>query len=266
MKATNREELYRDSLTELSLAHRHMAQKVYDKDGVCLSLACRWIREIHAADIWMGWSLKQSPTDRLARVLLDIRDVVTRHKAYLAQRDANEAKVVQLRAWDLMRREVAALRDAKLSEGDNAAFAESVKQARGWVAHANGSWVTQPERDLAQAYGLGLEGLGSWELGDDDAARATLAKVLGKLPTSTAHLVLWRGVGAKAESHAVGLYKTHGAFWQDWYVFDPNFGEFKLNSLATAARAVWMTGAYLGMGSVRLVEARKPQAAAGAAA
>ncbi|WP_342375161.1 C58 family peptidase [Myxococcus stipitatus] len=266
MKATNREELYRETLTELSLAHRHMAQRAYDKDGVCLSLACRWIREIHAADIWMGWSLKQSPTDRLARVLLDIRDVVVRHKAYLAQRDANEAKVAQLRAWDLVRREAAALRDAKLSEGDNAAFVEAVKQARGWVAQANGSWVTQPERALAQAYGLGLEGVGSWALGDDDAAHATLTKALRNLPTSTAHLVLWRGTGAKAESHAVGLYKTHGAFWQDWYVFDPNFGEFKFNSLAKAATAVWQTGMYLGMNSVRLVEARKSQPAAGAAA
>ncbi|AGC46993.1 hypothetical protein MYSTI_05717 [Myxococcus stipitatus DSM 14675] len=266
MKATNREEMYRDTLTELSLAHRHMAQKLYDKDGVCLSLSCRWIREIHAADIWMGWSLKQAPTDRLARVLLDIRDVVTRHKAYLAQRDANELRVMQLRARDLLNREVAALRDSKLSEEDNAAFVEAVKQARGWVAHANGSWVTQPERALAQSYGLGLEGVGSWELGDDEVAHATLKKVLGNLPTSTAHLVLWRGAGAKAESHAVGLYKTHGALWQDWYVFDPNFGEFKLNSLHKAATAVWQTGLYLGMNSVRLVEAKKPPAAAGAAA
>lgn len=260
------EALYRGHLTGLALAYRHMAQRQYDSVGVCLSLACRWIREVSAADLWMGWSLKQSSADRVTRVLLDIQVVIARHKAYLAQRDKNEVKVLELRVRDQLRREVAALHDSKLGEQENAEFAEAVKQAKGWVAHKNGSWVTQPEVALAQTYDLDLEGVGAWEFANDDDAKTKLEALLGKLPTSTAHLVLWRGVGEKAESHAVGLYKSHGAFWQDWYVFDPNFGEFKINSLSKAANAIWATGAYLGMRGLRLVEARKRQPAAGAAA
>ncbi|NVJ20753.1 MULTISPECIES: hypothetical protein [Myxococcus] len=245
---------YGDLLSQNANAYHPMRQREHNGGNLCFAFACRWAREILSADIWMKWSLKQTSAQRIGKILLDLPEVTKQHRDYQNQLDSDAHNVRQLQ---FSRHSAQLNRRIDSEEFEPGKDPDSLKInaiTRGRFFD-NGAWLTPTESKLALAFNLHLAGVGHWDLTPNSLPGlvTSFTDILSRVAKQTAYLLFFAEMNT-TRAHAVGIYRSHGMAWQDWYVFDPNHGEFKYNSYTYGHAALLAIATQLGMDSVRLMQ------------
>ncbi|WP_408890331.1 hypothetical protein ACJ2CR_05435 [Myxococcus faecalis] len=236
-----------------AISHRLMNQSRYGGGRICFAFSCRWAREIMASAVWMNWSLKQTPDQRITAILLDLAEITKQHKLYGEQLDRDQATIDELKLTRLFAQQSRRIDDEEVPPDQDPTTLEIRRLTRG-QEYGNGAYLTSTESGLALAFGLHLAGLGHWALapGNMDSLQTSFDALMALVPKQSTCLLFFNKQGT-SRAHAIGVYRSHGMTWQDWYVFDPNFGEFKFNAYRYARFALMAIATSLGMDSVRLM-------------
>jgi len=180
-------------------------------DGFCYSLAAEWCRMILADSLEQNFSApSQSAADRTGAFdTLGMAQSIARDQGiYLAAVAANKPAANMVEAFLLVSQ------SGFLDAVDNAALLG----------------VAIPLADQTMAVGMDILVRGITARGvrpTSQGMRVTAENCASRLQSKHAYVITLRYSGG---GHALGCYVTHGFFSFDYYLFDPNFGEFVANS------------------------------------
>lgn len=174
--------------------------------GVCLSLSSSWAKSmLLAPKTW--WSAPAaSPQDRISRFHLDREEILGNQAVYEARGERHKKNLAALRLAAL----VAKRSNLQGMTDESVMISIAIKPA---ITDLGASIKNHASRAI-ESHGIKVTNVQECKWNAVTAVIPTGNPVIFTFDTGT------------QSGHAIGIYRTTGVTSNDFYVFDPNFGEF----------------------------------------
>jgi len=175
-------------------------------NGVCLSLSSSWAKSmLLAPKNW--WSAPtSSPQDRISRFYLDKKEVLGNQAVYekRGERQTENLAALQLAALVAKRSNL-----------------QGMTSESGMISVAIKPAITDLGVSIKNHASKAIESHGIKVTNRQECAWSAITPAIPE-----AHPVIFTFDTGPRSGHAIGIYRTKGITSNDFYVFDPNFGEF----------------------------------------